>query len=240
LATPADSARVASDPHRALEATGCHGLSSPSTLACARAATPTRVPVRTDEDAGSSSEEPAPKPRRPRTRDMYSRRTNALPNGSSHRRCRRRRPGAFVGWRPLTRKRAVRDPARRPWRRDAMFDPTRCSEPAPHEPCPKTEHVWRSPTDHRNRVTAPRPTRHSPGRAARRCCHLFAISATNRSPTHPAPEIAHDADDPKAIIARRNPRLGADAQWPPCGDPPTPELTHSPGHQHPTEQVARG
>jgi hypothetical protein len=151
LATPADSARVASDPHRALEATGCHGLSSPSTLACARAATPTRVPVRTDEDAGSSSEEPAPKPRRPRTRDMYSRRTNALPNGSSHRRCRRRRPGAFVGWRPLTRKRAVRDPARRPWRRGATFDPTRCSEPAPHEPCPKTEHAWRSSTDHRNR-----------------------------------------------------------------------------------------
>jgi hypothetical protein len=89
-------------------------------------------------------------------------------------------------------------------------------------------------------ITAPRPTRHSPGRAARRCCHLFAVSATNRSPTHPAPEIAHDAGDPKATIARRNPRLGADAQWPPCGDPPTPELTRSPGHQHPTEQVARG
>ena len=56
----ASSARVASDPHRALEATGCHGLSPPSALACARVATPTRVPIQTEEGVGSSSEEPAP------------------------------------------------------------------------------------------------------------------------------------------------------------------------------------
>jgi hypothetical protein len=56
----ADSARVASDPHRALEATGCYGLSLPSAPACAKTATPTQVPARTDGDVGSSSEEPAP------------------------------------------------------------------------------------------------------------------------------------------------------------------------------------
>jgi hypothetical protein len=41
----ANSARVASDPHRALEATGCYGPPPPSTLACARDATPAQVPT---------------------------------------------------------------------------------------------------------------------------------------------------------------------------------------------------
>lgn len=57
---PTESARVASDPHRALEATACHGIPSPSPPACAVGAAPTQVPTRTEEDSGLGSEEPAP------------------------------------------------------------------------------------------------------------------------------------------------------------------------------------
>jgi hypothetical protein len=57
---PTESARVASDPHRALEATECHGIPSPSPPACAVGAAPTQVPTRTEKDSGLGSEEPAP------------------------------------------------------------------------------------------------------------------------------------------------------------------------------------
>lgn len=59
-ALPTETARVASDPHRALEATDCHGMPFPSPLACAFGVAPTRVPTRAEKDGGLGSEEPAP------------------------------------------------------------------------------------------------------------------------------------------------------------------------------------
>jgi hypothetical protein len=53
------SARVANDPRRALKATGCHGLFPPRPR-LRKVATPTRVPERTEENPGPSSEELAP------------------------------------------------------------------------------------------------------------------------------------------------------------------------------------
>jgi hypothetical protein len=41
-------------------------------------------------------------------------------------------------------------------------------------------------------------------------------------------------------LCRRNPERRADAQRPPCGGLPTPELARSTQHRHPTELVARG
>jgi hypothetical protein len=84
-----DSARVANDPHHALEATGRCGLPSPSTLACAKLATRHR-------SANGRMTTTAQAPRSPlRTatptdsrRD--SRRTCAHSNDPGHRRCRRR------------------------------------------------------------------------------------------------------------------------------------------------------
>jgi hypothetical protein len=72
-----DSARVASDPHRALAATGCHGLPPSSALARARVATSTQVPTQTDGGVGSSSEEPAP------NRDTHGHATRSAPHKRS-------------------------------------------------------------------------------------------------------------------------------------------------------------
>jgi hypothetical protein len=195
---PADSARVASDPHRALEATGCDGLPLPSAPVCTKTATLTQVPARTDGDVGLSSEEPAP------NRSTHGHATQfaphcVRPNGSSHRRCRRQRPSAIVGWRSLARKRVVQDSARRREASFATFDPTRCSELAP-----------RGPARRRNTFGVAQPTAeldHRPEtrslltvRAARRCCHLRAARATNRLPTHSTKEL-------RATLATRKPPL---------------------------------
>jgi hypothetical protein len=229
LATPADSARVASDPHRALEATGCHGLSSPSTLACARAATPTRVPVRTDEDAGSSSEEPAPNRgahgratciRAARTLYPTARVIDVAADGD---------PARSLGGDHL------RGSVQYGTLRDALGVVMRCS----------TRHgaanpLRTSPARRQNTSGGAQPTAgiESPLRGPL-TTHLVELLGGVATSSLSVPRIARQLTphlksrttngDPKATIARRDPRLGADAQWPPCGDPPTPELTHSPG-----------
>jgi hypothetical protein len=199
---PTDSARVANDPHRALEATGCSGLLPPSTPACATAATPTQVPARTGGNVGSSSEEPAPNRLTHGRATNNSRRTSARPNGSSHRRCRRRRPGAIVGWRPLARKRVVRDSARR---REA----SRCDVSTRHGASdsfraapPEGGAAWSGPTDRRVRSSLRGPL-------AAHSAELLEGVATS---SLPMPQIARHLTphlEPRATPAARKPPLSS-------------------------------
>jgi hypothetical protein len=109
-----------------------------------------------------------------------SRRTSVRPNGSSHRRCRRRRPSAFVGWSTLARKRVVRDSARR--REASLCDvrPDTVQRTRSARPRPKTEHVWRSSTDRRAR---------SPLRGPLAAHHIELLEGVATSAL-PAPRIA--------------------------------------------------
>jgi hypothetical protein len=161
-----------------------------------------------------------------------SRRTSVRPNGSSHRRCRRRRPSAIVGWRSLARKRVVRDSARR---REAPFcdvRPDTVQRTHSARPRPKTEHVWRSSTDRRAR---------SPLRAR---SLLTRSSCSKMSPPPRCPCRESFANSlhtwnrerrrgPESHLCHRNPERGADARRPPFGSLLTPELTRSSKTQTP-------
>lgn len=127
-----------------------------------------------------------------------SRRTCAHPNDPDHRRCRRRRP--TDRWVETTFEEACRPCSARRHKtscRDvrpdtvqelASRDPTR-RQGADEEARPTTG--W---------ITAPEPALSSLRRAARRCCHLRAVHAPNRLPTHSSPETTSDSGDPKVPL----------------------------------------
>ena len=161
-----------------------------------------------------------------------SRRTSVRPNSSSHRRCRRQRPGAFVGWRSLARKHAVRDPARRREASSCDVRPDMVQRARSARLRPKTKHVWRSSTNRRAR---------SPLRA-RSLLTRSSCSKVSPPPRRPCRESLANSlrtwnrerrRRPESHLCHRNPERGADARRPPCGGLLTPELTRSPKTQTP-------
>jgi hypothetical protein len=148
LSSTVDSARVANDPHHALEATGCHGVPSPfgPRLHEDRHATPKCQ--WTDDDVGSSSEEPAP------NRNTHGDTTRFAPHL-----CSPQRPESSAlpptvtrcdRWMETTFEEACRPYSAR--RREAScrdVRPDTVQRTRSARPRPKTRHARRSSTDHR-------------------------------------------------------------------------------------------
>jgi len=145
--TKADPARVASDPHRALEAAGCFGLTPISVPACAETATPARSA--STDDRGHRLE-----PRRARTEPQHPRIRDAI-----------RAALAFDPTAQVIDVAADVDRARSlggDHREEACSTGSArrleatCGDVRPDtvqrarsaRPRPKTEHVWRSSTEH--------------------------------------------------------------------------------------------
>jgi hypothetical protein len=223
--TAADSARVASDPYRASKATGCHGLPSPSALACAKAPHRHEVPARTDEDVGSSSEEPAP------NRSAHGHATRFAPHKRSTQRLESstsppKATRAIVGWRPKRGSVQYGTPRDAVKRRAATLDPTRCSEPAP-----------RGPARRRNTFGGAQPTAELGHRSEARSlltpsscpkmlpspCRPRCDSLANSPPTWNRERLRQ----PEGHLRHRNSERRADARRPPCGGLPTPEPARS-------------
>jgi len=160
------------------------------------------------------------------------RRTNVRPNGSSHRRCRRRRPGAIVGWRPergSVQYGTLRDAVKRP---AAAFDPARCNELTPRGPARRRETFGGAqPTaelDHRSgarSLLAPSSCPKVSPPPHRPCRESLANS--------PVTGNREQLRWPEDHLHLRNPQRRADARRPPCGGLPTPEPARSSKHWTP-------
>jgi hypothetical protein len=168
-----------------------------------------------------------------------SRRTSVRPNGSSHRRCRRRRPGAIVGWRPKFRKRTVRDSARRHEASCRGVRPDTVQRAHSAVLRPKTKQLGGAqPTaeiGHRSGARSLLTPSSCPKMLPPPRCPCRE-SLANSLPTGSRERLRR----PEGHLRHRNSKRRADARRPPCGGLPTPEPARSSKHWTPDRARARG
>jgi hypothetical protein len=227
---------VAKDPHRASKATGCNGLLLPSAPLAQSRRSDTSAETN-GEEPGSSSEELAPN-RSAHGHATHSHDQTLDPTARVIDVAADSDPARSLGGDHL------RESVQYGTRRDAWsVVPRRSTRHGAADPlltAPSEDGTaWRNPTDREIRphfearwlLTLPSCSKVLPPSSCL-CC----VSLANPPDTWNRMQRRR----PESHLCRRNSECRADAQRPPCGDLPTPELARSTPHRHPTELIARG
>jgi hypothetical protein len=237
-AVPTESARVASDPHRTLDATGRHkSLPTLDTRRSARRSFDTDASDGTDRRRRFEPRETLPGSQRPRTRDAICAVRALTPTD--------RIAGVATS---MTRHHR--------WMETTIRRSAQLWYPAPHQkahcgdvstfrssmlwttsarPHPKVKRDWRSPCRPLESGTRPEPVLSSSGQAAWRCRHLQAIHALIPASSHPGPRSVSRDGGPKTTFTCSTTRLWVDTCLPPCGSAQTPAPTLSSTRGNSTE-----